>query len=200
LTSLWTNFEVLTSGAELSPEDRAALVSDVSAQLSEMSDLVADLGELARGDRDEEAAQTDVELSAVVSSAIDRVRRRRQDVRIESELSDSLVRGNADLLERAVLNVLDNAVKWTPPDGLVHVSLRDGVITVTDAGPGIPEDDLPHIFERFWRGSSARPVPGSGLGLAIVEQVVTSHGGTVAAHAGAGGVGTVMEIRIPVEP
>jgi two-component system sensor histidine kinase MprB len=107
--------------------------------------------------------------------------------------------GDAELVERAVLNVLDNAVKWSPPGGRVEVRLHGGLLEVHDEGPGIAPEDRPYVFERFWRAESARSQRGSGLGLAIAWQVVASHGGTLAIDP-AVGVGTRVVMCLPVEP
>jgi two-component system sensor histidine kinase MprB len=110
-----------------------------------------------------------------------------------------IVVGESRTLERAVTNLLDNAAKWSPPLGEVQVRLRDGVLTVQDAGPGISDEDLPHVFDRFYRSREARRLPGSGLGLAIVAQAAYRHGGTVTASRGPGG-GALMTLRIPGHP
>jgi two-component system sensor histidine kinase MprB len=103
-------------------------------------------------------------------------------------------------LERAVLNMLDNAAKWSPPDTTVRVVVRteagQALVTVTDEGPGIAETDLPHVFERFYRAESARALPGSGLGLAIVAQVVAAHNGTARVGRAETG-GAVVEFSLP---
>ncbi len=80
-------------------------------------------------------------------------------------------------LERALVNLLDNASKWSPPGGVVEVAVSDGEVAVRDHGPGISDEDLPHLFDRFYRAAEARGVPGSGLGLAIVRQTARAHGG-----------------------
>jgi two-component system sensor histidine kinase MprB len=105
------------------------------------------------------------------------------------------VNGVPATIERAVANLLDNAAKWSPPNGTVEVAVRDGRVTVRDHGPGIDEEDLPYVFDRFYRASSARGLPGSGLGLAIVRQVAEAHGGQVVAERAEGG-GTRMVLRL----
>ncbi|MGH2995452.1 MAG: sensor histidine kinase, partial [Gaiellaceae bacterium] len=96
----------------------------------------------------------------------------------------------------AASNLLDNAAKWSPEGGVVAVSLRGGTLQVRDHGPGIDEGDLPHVFERFYRGAGGRDRPGSGLGLAIVAQVVSAHGGEVRAERATGG-GALLTARFP---
>ncbi len=99
-------------------------------------------------------------------------------------------------LERAVGNLIDNAVKYSPPGEPVEIRLQAGELSVRDHGPGISSEDLPHIFDRFYRGAEARGRPGSGLGLAIVQQVATQQGGSVIAESAPGG-GTLMRLRLP---
>ena len=118
-----------------------------------------------------------VDLAEVVDRAVTRVRRRAPGVTFDVDLEPWWVVGEATGLERAVTNLLDNAAKWSPPDGTVTVRLADGVLTVDDQGPGIAEADRPHVFERFYRAEESRAMPGSGLGLAIVRQVADRHGG-----------------------
>jgi two-component system sensor histidine kinase MprB len=197
LTSLRTNIEVLSRDQALAPDERQHLLRDVSEQLVEMSALVAELVELARGD-DQPAEQADVRLDLVAAEAIERTKRNRPGVVFKPQLEESLVRGVPATIERAVSNLLDNAAKWSPPGGEVDVVVRDGELAVRDRGPGIADEDVPFIFDRFYRAPSARSMPGSGLGLAIVRQVADSHGGSVAVEAAEGG-GTRMRLRLPTQ-
>ena len=198
LTSLRTNIEVLIKAHALPEADRRALLSDVTAQLGELTTLVGDLVELARDD-EQGPEVTDVRLDLVVANAVDRARRRAPSLTFDVIASQALVRAQAALLERAVLNVLDNAAKWSPAGSDVEVRItRDGDtwrLDVRDHGPGIAAEDLPHVFDRFYRAAGARSQPGSGLGLAIVRQVVESGGGSVTAEAAAGG-GTRVCFRL----
>lgn len=194
LTSLRTNFEVLMSDRELEPEERRRLLEDVVEQIAEMTALISELIELARGDQAPLELE-DVRLDLVAASAIDRVRRDRPGVSFDTELEASIVRGVPASLERAIGNVLDNAAKWSPPGSNVEVTVEGGVVVVRDHGPGIDASDLPHVFDRFYRSASARTMPGSGLGLAIVRQVATAHGGTVTAERAEGG-GTRVILRL----
>jgi two-component system sensor histidine kinase MprB len=193
LTSLRTNIEVLARDHSMPDTERESLLRDVTEQLTEMTALIAELVELARGDRREEAAE-DVRLDEVVADAIARVERNRPGVTFRARLDDSVVHGTARTIERAVSNLLDNAAKWSPPGADVDVELRDGELTVRDHGPGIAEADLPHVFDRFYRAPAARGTPGSGLGLAIVRQVAEAHGGSVVAEAAEGG-GARLRLR-----
>jgi two-component system, OmpR family, sensor histidine kinase MprB len=195
LTSLRTNIEVLASERALPPEDRERLLSDVVEQLQEMSLLVGDLLEVARGEQHGVEPQ-DVRLDLVAADALERVQRNRPGVTFKPELEESLVRGVPATIERAVGNLLDNAAKWSPTGGEVDLAVKDGTVVVRDHGPGIADEDLPHVFERFYRAKSARGMPGSGLGLAIVRQVAEAHGGGVEL-ARANGGGTVATLTFP---
>jgi two-component system sensor histidine kinase MprB len=185
LTSLRTNLDLLRQAegngrgeGTLPPEARLELLDDVRGQIEELSALVGDLVELAR-DEPISHVVTEVDLAEVVERAVTRVRRRAQGISFDLELDHWPVVGDASSLERAVTNLLDNAGKWSPPDGTVWVRLADGVLTVDDEGPGVAESDRPHVFERFFRSEESRAMPGSGLGLAIVRQVVDRHGGVI---------------------
>jgi two-component system sensor histidine kinase MprB len=194
LTSLRTNFEVLMSDRELEPDERRKLLDDVVEQIGEMTALISELIELARGDQ-LPAEPEDVRLDLVAADAVERTRRHRPGVNFNTDLEESVVRGVPASLERAIGNVLDNAAKWSPPGGEVDVRVADGTVVVRDRGPGIDESDMPYVFDRFYRSPSARTMPGSGLGLAIVHQVAQSHGGTVVAERAEGG-GTKVTLRL----
>ncbi len=195
LTSLRTNIEVLaTRDSGLPPEEREQLLVDVVAQLAEMTDLITELTELARGE-EQQTALEEVRLDILTEDAIRRTARNHPDVPIDADLAPTTVVGMPANLERAIGNLLDNAAKWSPPGATVDVALAGGELTVRDHGPGIAEADRPHVFERFYRATSARSMPGSGLGLAIVRQVAEAHGGTVVAEEAPGG-GTLMRLRL----
>ena len=195
LTSLRTNIEVLARDEALPPGEREQLLGDVTEQLTEMTALIAELVELARGD-EVPADPEDVRLDLVTADAIERTRRNRPGIAFKPDLEESMIRGVPSTIERAISNLLDNAAKWSPPGGEVEVTVRDGGVVVRDHGPGIDADDLPFVFDRFYRAPSARRLPGSGLGLAIVRQVAEAHGGTITAEPGDGG-GTVMRLTLP---
>jgi two-component system sensor histidine kinase MprB len=200
LTSLRTNIELIGQAADnaersLTDDQRHEIMGDVRSQLEELTTLVGDLVELARDEpmtRDPEP----LDLSDVVTQAVDRVRLRAHSVTFDVELESWMVFGEPQLLERAVTNLLDNAAKWSPPDGTVHVRLAGGELTVTDEGPGIDAADLPHIFDRFYRSSEARTLPGSGLGLSIVKRAAERHGGTVDVESPQDG-GTTFTLALP---
>ncbi len=199
LTSMKTNIDLLIrsqeTGRELPAATKAGMLASLRAQMRELTSLVGDLLQLGSP-----AAQTreigTVAFHEVVQRAVDRARLRGHGLTVLSDLHPWYVQGDPDTLERAVVNLCDNAVKFSPSGGTVAVALEKGELTVADQGPGIPGEDLPHVFERFWRSPSARSLPGSGLGLSIVAQVVQEAGGTVVLE-GAPGGGTVARLRLP---
>jgi two-component system sensor histidine kinase MprB len=182
LTSLRTNLDLLAqegaSERSIDPDERSALLADVRGQIGELGDLVDDLVQLSRGVEPSSAWER-LDLAVIVDDALSRVRRRARDLTFEVALTPWWVNGDAPALGRAVTNLLDNAVKWSPPDATVIVQLHEGVLSVADSGPGIDPEDRPHIFDRFYRADGARSQPGSGLGLAIVAQAIAQHGGTI---------------------
>ena len=197
LTSLKTNVEVLARENELAPEARAQLQRDIVEQIDEMTALIGELIELAREARPDAVVEParDVRLDLVAADAIERTRRNRPGIEFETDLDESIVYGAPSTIERAVANLLDNAAKWSPPGGQVEVAVRQGELSVRDHGPGIAAEDLPYVFDRFYRSRTARGLPGSGLGLAIVKQVAESHGGSVVAERPQDG-GTLMRLRL----
>ncbi|MEV0252527.1 HAMP domain-containing sensor histidine kinase [Nocardia sp. NPDC050712] len=207
LTSLRTNMELLIAssrpGAPSIPEeDMAELRADVVAQIEELSQLVGDLVDLAREDAPETVYDR-IDLGEVTERALERARRRRGSIEFVAELRPWFIYGYEAGLERAVLNVLDNAAKWSPAGAQVHVAMREtgrGLLelSVDDAGHGIPVGERELVFERFYRTTAARSMPGSGLGLAIVKQVVTKHGGTITIDTSDRG-GALIRIVLPGE-
>lgn len=201
LTSLRTNIELLerseATGRAIPAEDRRALLASVKAQMTELAALIGDLQELSRPDAGPTLQV--VPLHEITGTALERARLRGPDLTITADLAPWFVRGEAAALERAIVNLLDNAVKFSPPAGRIDVGLRGGRLTVRDHGPGIPAEELPHVFERFWRSPSARSLPGSGLGLSIVARTVHQSGGTVALTPAQGG-GTEAALYLPGAP
>ena len=202
LTSLRTNAQVISRASELSPEDLRQLTDDMVAQVDELTALVADLGELARGERSEGVVE-ELRLDDCLDECIETARTyaRIKDIGIEVHVETSSVMGRRDRLIRAVSNLLTNAIKFTPAGGRIIVTSEHGTVTVSDSGPGISEADRPFVFDRFWRAASARALPGSGLGLSIVAQVVAElHGElTVERDADLGGARLTMTLP-PVGP
>jgi two-component system, OmpR family, sensor histidine kinase MprB len=195
LATVRTNVEVLARADELASDDRTMLIRDTVAQIEELTRLVGDLVELARGDGQEEPF-TVVDLDDLTRRIVDVARRNHPSVAFRVDGVPSLVRGAPARVMRAVSNLVDNAGKWSPPGAQVEVDVRDGSVTVRDHGPGIDPADLPHVFDRFYRSPEARAMPGSGLGLAIVKQIADSHGGTVAAATAPGG-GALFTLQLP---
>ena len=201
LTSMRTNVELLVADEQsgmLPPGARVEILSDVAAQLGEFTSLVSDLVQLSRDESSSPAAEQ-ADLADIVERAIARARRRGHSLHFDVVLQPFTVQGDPDSLERAVMNLVDNAVKFSPEGGTVHIELVDGTLTVADEGPGIAEEDLPHIFERFYRSDKARYTPGTGLGLSIVAHTLATHGGTVEAANGSDG-GAVFTVKLPAAP
>ncbi|MDJ1135863.1 HAMP domain-containing sensor histidine kinase [Streptomyces iconiensis] len=208
LTSLRTNIELLVrseeAGRPLPEQDRRELLASVKAQMTELNALIGDLQELSRPQEGgaEGQPQTGITgLHEAVARAVERVRLRGPQVTIATDLAPWYVRAEAVALERSVVNLLDNAVKFSPEGSAVEVTLADGVLQVRDHGTGVPAAELPYVFDRFWRSPSARSLPGSGLGLSIVARTVRQAGGEVALREPAdGGAGTEAVLRLPGAP
>ena len=196
LTSLRTNIEVLVRNENLDPADRERLVRDVNAQIVEVSAMIGGMMEIARGDEPIDDEVAEVRLDQLVAGAVEEASFHWPDVRFVTDLHPSVVRGSANRIERAVSNLLDNAGKWSPPDAAVEVAVADREVSVRDHGQGIASEDVPFVFDRFWRAGSARGTPGSGLGLAIVRQVADQHDATVTVETPADG-GTRMRLQFP---
>jgi two-component system sensor histidine kinase MprB len=192
LASLKTNLEVLLTDRELPAPERRELLRDLVEQADELTLLVGDIVDLARRGEPVEAFD-DVPVHELVERAVVRARRHAPDIEYELALEPLTVYGVPGRLDRAVANLLDNAAKWSPPGGRVDVRLQDGELVVRDHGPGFNDDDLPFVFERFYRASDARKLQGSGLGLAIVRQVAEAHGAKVQAENAPGG-GAVLRL------
>jgi two-component system sensor histidine kinase MprB len=194
IASLRANIQTLEDADRLPPDERAGLRADIVSELDELTALVSDVVELARGAKPGDASD-DVRLDLIVSSMAERARRRAAgDLTVEVELEEpTVVVGDPERIGRAVSNVLDNAVKYSPPGSVIEVRLAGGELSVRDHGPGFEERDLPHVFERFYRSDSARAMPGSGLGLSIVRHAAEAHGGTAEVTNAPGG-GAVVRV------
>jgi signal transduction histidine kinase len=192
LTSLITNLELLAE----QPDDpnAPALTAAALAEAAELRVLVSDLVELAR-DGAASFHVEDVRLDLVADRVAARAASRMPGLRYELDCRPTLVRGDPDALERAIGNLVDNALKWSPPGGRIRVSAARGIVEVSDDGPGIPPADLPFVFDRFYRSAAARALPGSGLGLAIVRRIADLHGGAVEAIPL--GRGVTLRLRLP---
>jgi two-component system sensor histidine kinase MprB len=183
LTSLTTNLDLLEDGAGLADPQAPALVRAAREQAGELDQLITDLLDLARY-RESAPHRETVRLDLLTDEAVRRLRQRVPHAAIDSELHPCLVRVDPAAIDHAVSNLVDNAIKWTPPGVAVRVVVENGEVCVTDYGPGIAAEDLPHIFERFYRAPAARGMPGAGLGLAIVGGVARANNGTVAVRTG----------------
>jgi two-component system, OmpR family, sensor histidine kinase MprB len=192
IASLRANIQVLGEAQRLPAAEQESLRADIVGELDELTALVADVVELARGTSSEGRQADDVRLDAIVAAAIEKATRR-GGVRFERRLESTVVTGQAERIDRAVGNLLENARKWSPDGGLVEVALQDGVLSVRDHGPGFDEQDLQHVFDRFYRADGARGLPGSGLGLAIVRQAAEACGGFAEAGNAEGG-GAVLRV------
>ena len=195
MTSLRTNIEsCATRSAELSEERRPSCWTPWRPRLDELGGLVNDVIELARGDRPRRSRA--VHVDELVGDALDRASRHAPDTLFRPRLDDTVVLGAASRLSRAINNLLDNAVRWNAPGAPIEVSLSQGVLRVRDHGPGVPAEELAHVFDRFFRGAHTRAQTGSGLGLAIVRQVAEDHGGAVGV-ANAPGGGAEFTLTLP---
>ena len=196
VTSLRTNIEILQQqGQDMDPEESRRLLGDVVEQIEELTLLMNDLIDLARGE-EPRADTEEVRLDLLAGEVVERARRRAPATPLQVALEPTIITGVPARLERALGNLIDNAVKYSPPGEPVEVRLQAGVLSVRDHGSGISPEDLPYVFDRFYRGAEARGRPGSGLGLAIVRQVAIQQGGNISADAAPGG-GTLMRLRLP---
>jgi two-component system sensor histidine kinase MprB len=196
LTAIRANIELLERAPGLPPEERAAMLASARGQLEDLTVLVGDLVDLARPGEQPVEPPEDLRLDELVAEAVERARRHAPATSFELTAGPCVVRARRARVARAIGNLLDNAVKWSPPGGAVEVKVDDGEVTVRDHGPGIAQADLPHVFDRFYRAPSARGLPGSGLGLAIVKHVADAHRGTVSAETAPGG-GTLLRLTLP---
>ncbi|MFI5777637.1 ATP-binding protein [Nocardia sp. NPDC051570] len=198
LTALRTNIDLLRRADRLTPDQLAATAAALHGPATELSGLVADLIDLARADDPRAPAEPfeDLRWDTLVAQRVEVARTHWPAVVFETDLEPATISGSPTRLARAVTNLLDNAAKFSPPDRIVHVELRAGALTVRDHGPGIAAEDLPYIFDRFYRSRAARGKPGHGLGLAIVAQVAAQHGARVSAATDPDG-GAVLRFEFP---
>jgi len=197
LTSITTNLDLLEDGAGLADPQAPALVRAAREQAGELDQLITDLLDLARYHESTPHRET-VRLDLLTDEAVRRMRQRVPDAAIDTELHPCLVHVDPAAVDHAISNLVDNAIKWTPPGAAVRVVVEDGQVSVTDQGPGIADEDLPHIFERFYRAPAAQGMPGAGLGLAIVGGVAHANDGTVAVRTGPHG--SAFTLAFPPSP
>jgi two-component system sensor histidine kinase MprB len=195
LTSVRANLDALAAGGSLSASERARMIDAARAQLAELTVLVGDLVDLSKTGV-EVCELEDVRLDLAVAAAVERARAR-TPARFLVHAEPCLVRAAPARLDRAIANMLDNAGKWGAAGGPIEVDVREGRLEVRDHGPGIAEQDLPRVFDRFYRAPVARGTPGSGLGLAIVRHFAETHGGSVHAASDPGG-GARLTLELPV--
>ena len=195
LTSLRTNVEVLAGRPSMPEDERRRLLADVSQQVAELTALMDNLVELARDTDTPTEETTEIDLDRVVTAAVDRARLRAPDVTIDLDLEPARTEGRRQQLERAIVNVLDNACKWSPPGGRVEVGLHDGTLTVRDHGPGIDAEDLPASSTASTERRQHGRCPVQDSGLAIVRRVIDGHGGSIVVESPPGG-GTIVRIRL----
>lgn len=208
LTVIRGNVDYLRKVGEGEPERRAEALADVAGEVERMSRLVGDLLVLARADAGLRLEKREVALGPLVAEAVRHGRRLAGDrVAVEAEgvkqvegVEGPVVLADPDHLHRLLMILVDNAVKFSPDGCRVTLSARRGdgtvEVAVTDEGPGIPPEDLPHIFERFYRSDRARTRAGTGLGLAIAKWIAEEHGGSLAAES-APGRGTTFTVSLP---
>jgi len=195
LTAVRTNLDLLREG-KLPAEEAQRALEESSVELDGLTTLVSDLVELARGE-ERKLRVEDVQLDDLVATVVDRAKTRAPQMTFITSLAPVHVNADPVLLERAISNLIDNAVKWSPAGGPVEITVREGEVTVTDHGPGIADEDLPRIFDRFYRAATARSKPGAGLGLAIVREAATAHGGTATVENAASGARFRLTLPVP---
>jgi len=194
IATLRANYELLAEPGALDEHERKELLLDVRTELEDMTVLVAELTELARGEEANVPPEA-FRLDEVVRGVVERAARRAPQVSFRTVLQPTVVTGVPERVERAVANLLDNAGKWTPPGECVDVRVEDGLVEVRDRGPGIADEDAPFVFDRFYRSIRARGMPGAGLGLAIVKQIADAHGGSVSVDHGSDG-GAILRLQL----
>lgn len=197
LTSVRTNVELLGLARPLPPVEQRRAIASARTQLEELTVLVGDLIDTARDGPVPDAELEELRLDVLVGEAVERARGLAAEREFVLQVEPVLVRGSRPRLHRAVVNLLDNAIKFGPPGAPVEVLVDSGGrVVVRDHGPGFAPDDLPHVFDRFYRADGARGVPGSGLGLAIVRHAAEAHGGSVRAENADGG-GARLTLALP---
>ncbi|NDE59958.1 MAG: sensor histidine kinase [Acidimicrobiia bacterium] len=198
LTALRTNVEALEMFDAIPDDERRAMLADIRTEVEELSHLTAELVDLATDQNPIDEPITTVDLVAVAREVAQRATRRSGREITVTDLGGNAIDGRIGTLQRAVSNLVENAIKYSPEGSSVQVDVDGGSIRVRDHGPGIAESDQPHVFDRFYRAVESRSLPGSGLGLAIVAKAAQEHGGTTfVANAPDGGAIVGFDIPTP---
>jgi len=195
VATIRTNLEVLARNPDLPAEDRVPLLEDLIGESGELGTLVEDLLESAR-ESDVEEPFAAIALDTLVTSELERWGRRHPDAVLVPSLEPAVIRGRERRVRRALANLLDNAIKWSPADAPIEVIVKGTTLAVRDHGLGFAPAELSHVFDRFYRAPRARTVPGSGLGLSIVKKVAEEHDGVVRAENARGG-GALVTLTFP---
>ena len=203
LTTIKGNLEFIMRASDLTPQARGEAVADALSEAERMERLVADLLTLARADAGQPMEAREVRLHDVIADLWREVLPRGKDVQLAiGRLDEVTVTGDADRLKQVGLALLDNALKYTPAGGRIQLSLwrhgAEAVLQVEDTGIGLDPEDLPHVFDRFYRADKARARDdgGTGLGLAIAKSIVERHHGTIEVES-TPGQGSVFTVRLP---
>jgi len=206
LTTLRTNVELLQRAPDLPEAERAAVLRDLDVETRELSDLANELVELATDRASTDDAPETVDLGELAEVVAARARRRTGRTVTVTRTGSTALTARPRMLERAIGNLVDNALKHADQGSSVDVVVDGTSVEVRDRGPGIDPADQPLVFDRFYRATTARTAPGSGLGLAIVRQIVERHGGQVWARNLVEGVapgrvvGAAVGFRLPEAP
>lgn len=205
LTTILGNISLLRRSQKLPEEDRTEMLDEIQAEAVRMNRLISDLLLIAQADADLVISRDPVELDTLLLE-IYRQAKRQTEGKIELRLlheDQAIVLGDAERLRQMLVNLVDNAIRYTPSGGHIDLSLEcltnHAQITVSDTGQGIAPEDLPHIFDRFYRADKARSrdAGGTGLGLSIVKWVVEAHGGELEVESSLG-EGTTFRVRLPL--
>lgn len=196
LTSIRTNIDTLDRYRDIDDAMRERIANDIRSELEEMNALIEELIVLGT-DGTEQGVIVEIDLANLVSSIVERWRQRTEHpITLDANSTNTTTQGRVAELTRAISNLIDNAVKFSPPGCPIDIAVRGNTVEVRDHGVGINDEDIAKLFDRFYRATSARSLPGSGLGLAIVAQIAELHGGRVSARNHEEG-GAVFQLSLP---
>jgi two-component system sensor histidine kinase MprB len=196
LTSLRTNVDLLRRAKSMSGDDRDEVMDDVSRELDELSSLVAELVELSTSSRRPDEPVGPIDLGLIAANVAQRAERRFGRTLNVTTAGVVELDGYGSLIERAVWNLVDNAVKFSQSETEIDLAVDGGRVQVRDRGPGISEADRGRVFDRFYRAVETRSEPGSGLGLSIVADIVAAHNGTTFVDEPHDGPGAIVGFEI----